>query len=158
MKERDELISHLRRVLHLVAREDEHLLAVRERLFGNTVGAVDGAWVNRLVQDPIGIDRLESFVGKFTRMQDTIMDKLVPRFLRFVGEPVGTAIDNLNRMERLGFIESADDWIELRYLRNRLVHEYMENAEEMADALNRARRQTDAMHRAYLRVRDKLGL
>jgi len=39
---------------------------------------------------------------------------------------VTAAIDNLGRMERFGLVACADDWLQMRSLRNRLVHEYID--------------------------------
>ncbi len=64
------------------------------------------------------------------------MDKLLPRLLAAAGEAIASAIDNLNRADRLGLVERPEEWIALRQLRNRLVHEYMDDAEEFASVLN----------------------
>lgn len=153
--------DRLVRLLELVEREDIHLMAVRTRLLGNDC-AVDAARVQRLLADEVGIDRLESFAAKFGRMQDTCVDKLVPSLLRAAGESLGAAIDNLMRMEKLGLIASSDEWLEMRRLRNRPVHEYMEKPEDLAPALERACHFTDRMHTDYLTLRayatDHLGV
>lgn len=145
--------ERLGRILELVGREDAHLLAVRARLLGDDC-KVDARRIKQLLSDDIGIDRLESFGAKFARMQDTVVDKLVPLLLRVAGERTAAAIDNLERLERLELIVSADDWLEMRGLRNRLVHEYIDRPQEMAPALQRACEFTDAMHRDYLVLRD----
>jgi hypothetical protein len=36
-------------------------------------------------------------------------------------------------------IPSAEEWIEIRLLRNQMVHEYIESIEILTDALNRAK-------------------
>lgn len=148
----DEAQQRLDRLLALVAREGEHLLGVRQRLFGRTGTEIDAAWLERVLASPEGIDRLESFGAKFSRMQDTLVDKLLPAFLAAAGELPGAAIDNLSRAERLGLIDEADAWIAMRRLRNRLVHEYFDNPEEMFPALDAARRFTDALQSAYART------
>jgi hypothetical protein len=146
--------DRLRQVLELVAREDAHLRGVRERLFGDTPAeAVDGPWVQRTLATPAGIDRTESFGAKFARMQDTVMDKLLPLFLVAAGEQPGTAIDNLNRAERLGLVRNAEDWVAMRRLRNRLVHEYIDRPDDMAPALRRARAFTDELHETFEGIR-----
>ncbi|MFZ5654742.1 MAG: hypothetical protein ACOY42_10180 [Pseudomonadota bacterium] len=145
--------DRLARLLGLVAREDEHLLAVRRRLLGDH-SALDAGRAQALLNDDLGIDRLESFGAKFSRMQDTLIDKLVPALLHAAGEPVLAAIDNLDRMERLGLITAAESWLEMRRLRNRLVHEYIERPEDLAVALERASRFADVMHDDYVRIRD----
>ena len=52
-------------------------------------------------------------------------------------EPVGSQLDNLFRAEKLGWIDSADQWIELRGLRNSLIHEYMTVSENLLSALKK---------------------
>ena len=41
----------------------------------------------------------------------------------------------MDRAEKLGFIESADAWMEMRRLRNQMVHEYIEDLAILASAL-----------------------
>jgi len=50
-----------------------------------------------------------------------------------------TVFENLTLAERLDMIPSAEEWVEIRLLRNQMVHEYIESVEILADALNRAR-------------------
>lgn len=76
-------------------------------------------------------------MGRFGRLQDTIGDKLLPALLGALGETPGPAVDNLDRAERWGWIPSADDWLAIRKLRNQMVHEYIEDPEVLADALQR---------------------
>lgn len=142
----------LSELLRLVDREDHHLLAVRKRLLGGEC-SVDAERVEHLLADEAGIDRLESFGAKFARMQDTVVDKLVPALLHVAGERTGAAIDNLARLERVELIQSADEWIEMRGLRNRLVHEYIDRPQDLAPALERACTFTDRMHADYQMIR-----
>jgi hypothetical protein len=144
--------TRLARLLDLVDREDHHLLAVRERLLADDCTVSPGR-VRGILDANTGIDRLESFGAKFGRMQDTIMDKLVPAFLTCAGENTGPAIDNLARLEKLGLIQQADDWLQMRYLRHRLVHEYIEKPDDLAPALQRACHFTDRMHDDYRNLR-----
>jgi hypothetical protein len=54
------------------------------------------------------------------------------------------ALDRFNRLEQLGWLPSADEWLELRRMRNEFAHDYPETAKERFDqlqlALNAARR------------------
>jgi hypothetical protein len=81
-------------------------------------------------------ERVDAFVSRFGRLQDTLADKLLPELLRQLAEPVSSALDNLNRAEKLGLITSVDAWMEARRLRNRMVHEYVRDPTELAAALN----------------------
>lgn len=42
----------------------------------------------------------------------------------------------LNRAEKLGWLPSTDDWLRLRQLRNRMIHEYVKAPALLCDALN----------------------
>ena len=64
-------------------------------------------------------ERVDAFVARFGRLQDTLGDKLLPEILVWLGEPLGPAIDNVARAERLGWIADGQSWLEARQLRNR---------------------------------------
>jgi len=81
---------------------------------------------------------LEAFVSRFSRLKDTVGDTLLPTLLGASLEKVGTQFDNLSRAERFGWIASSEEWIALRELRNRLVHEYIDSAEDLLEALREA--------------------
>lgn len=122
--------------LRVVRRQGDHLAYSRDRLFSVPV---DADWVRGLETAPELAERLEAFVSRFGRMQDTVGEKLVPRWLAALAETPGSHIENLNRAERLGVLSGADRWLELRKLRNRLIHEYLEDPAAFAADLNLAR-------------------
>ena len=80
-------------------------------------------------------ERLDAFVSRFGRLQDTVGDKLLPALLSALAERTGPAIDNLDKAEKLDLIESADGWMEMRRLRNQMVHEYIEDLAVLTSAL-----------------------
>lgn len=80
-------------------------------------------------------ERVEAFVGRFGRLQDTVGDKLLPLLLNILGEKTSAAIDNLDRAERLELLQSADEWMAMRNLRNQMVHEYVEDPIVLFSAL-----------------------
>ena len=122
-------------LLKIVYREGVLLLKTDARLF---IAELDAAWVERLENDDDLAERLDAFVSRFGRMQDTVGDKLIPALLRVMAEKTGSALDNLNRAEKLGLLPSVEQWLETRNLRNRLIHEYMFDTREFAQALNKA--------------------
>lgn len=83
-------------------------------------------------------ERVDAFVGRFGRVQDTIGDKLLPVLLAALGERLAAVIDNLDRTERLSLIPSAEHWMKLRKLRNQTVYDYMEDPRVLAEALQSA--------------------
>jgi hypothetical protein len=122
--------SHQERLAFLARvteKECVHLLQTDARLFGDLFTVEDA--------QKILAERLDAFVSRFGRLQDTVGDKLLPALLISMAEKPGAAIDNLDRAEKLGFIESADAWMEMRRLRNQMVHEYIEDLAILASAL-----------------------
>ncbi|RLK48383.1 hypothetical protein DFR31_2262 [Alkalispirillum mobile] len=146
-------LRRLAQLLDLVQKEDAHLLAVRGRLIPKGT-IIDMPWLEATIADDIGADRLEAFSSRFSRMQDTVTDKLIPQLLVAAGEIPMAAIDNLNRAERLNFISSSDTWLEMRRLRNRLVHEYIDDLSEMLPALKKAYAFTDELHNTFKSIAD----
>jgi hypothetical protein len=80
----------------------------------------------------------DQLIYRFSQLQDTIGNKLFPLILEGLGEDGRNKpfIDILNRLEKLSVIESVDKWLSLREIRNILTHQYPDNDEEIADALN----------------------
>lgn len=109
--------------LAIVYREGRHLAFSWSRLYSQKL---DVKWVNSLEDKPELAERLEAFVSRFGRMQDTIAGKLLPRWLLALAETPGSQIETLNRAEKLGVIENVERWLEARKLPNRLMHEYNE--------------------------------
>ena len=124
----------MRFLARVVKKEIRYLLLTDQRLFSEPFTREKA---ERLETDVDMAERVDAFVSRFGRLQDTVDDKLLPRYLDAVGESIGPAIDNLNRAEKLGLIHSAELWITLRALRNEMIHEYMEDLEKLADALNK---------------------
>ena len=137
--------------LDIVAREGTHLAFSRNRLFSQTI---DQKWVNALQDNPELAEQMEAFVSRYGRMQDTMADKLLPRWLLALAERPGSQIETLNRAERLGVLESTETWLEARNLRNRLVHEYMTDTGEFAKNLQLAEGYSLMLMRTYNRLRD----
>lgn len=113
-------------------KECHHLLDTDVRLFGNLFTIEEA---EKIEADPILAERLDAFVSRFGRLQDTVGDKLLPTLLSALAEKTGPAIDNLDKAEKFGFVESADVWMEMRRLRNQMVHEYIEDLAVLTSAL-----------------------
>lgn len=83
------------------------------------------------------IEHIDQFLFRFSRLQDTMGEKLFPTVLILLGENITHKpfIDILNNLEKLELI-FKDDWMELRQIRNGVAHEYSFNMEELVDSLN----------------------
>jgi Asp-tRNA(Asn)/Glu-tRNA(Gln) amidotransferase A subunit family amidase len=128
----DERLAFLR---DIVALEVEHLQQTDQRLFQEPM---DADRVRRLRHDIDLAERVDAFVARFGRLQDTVADKLLPALLQAKAESVGPALDNLNKAERFGWLASVDEWLVVRKLRNRMIHEYVKDPAELAQALQAA--------------------
>lgn len=113
------------------------------------------SWLNDLEQHAELTERLDAFVSRFCRLQDTLGDKLLPVYLKKQLEPIGTVLDNLNRAEKLGLIDSVADWIEARTLRNSLVHEYTEDVDRLRQSIQRALQLVPMLETVTLRLCQK---
>jgi hypothetical protein len=127
--------ARLQRLLRIAEREQRHVRGTAERLFAVPFTAER---VGLLDSDPALAERVDAFVARFARLQDTLGDKLLPALLVALGETPGAALDNLDRAERLGWIASSDVWMAVRRLRNQMIHEYVEDPAVLANALQQA--------------------
>ena len=119
-------------LVRVTKKEAHYLVRTANRL---RIQNVDLPWIESLEDSDEHSEMLDAFVSRYGRLQDTLGDKLLPAMLRASLEKTGSQLDNLLRGEKLGWIESTQTWIELRELSNRLVHEYMESANDLLDAL-----------------------
>lgn len=124
----------IEKLLEITGKEVMYFQKSRIRVINSNV---DIKWIEALDENPQHSEMLDAFVARFSRLQDAIGDKLLPTILKLNLETVGSQLDNLFRAEKLGWIESADQWIELRGLRNSLIHEYMTNPENLLYALKK---------------------
>lgn len=125
-------IARLEFLARVTLKECRHLLDTDGRLFSKPFTTEVAQTIEA---DPILAERLDAFVSRFGRLQDTVGDKLLPALLAALAEDVGPAIDNLDKAEKFGLIASADSWMEMRRLRNQMVHEYIEDLTVLTNAL-----------------------
>ena len=131
----NDLAARLEHLMRVVIKECHYLIYTVE---GLKQADPQFRWLDAIEQNADLTERLDAFVSRFCRLQETLGDKLLPVYLRMQLEPIGTVLDNLNRAEKLGLIPSVADWIEARNLRNSLVHEYTEDTQLLRQSLLRA--------------------
>jgi hypothetical protein len=136
--------------LKLAEREAQHLSYTHRTLFGQ---AIDLKWVEDLDKRDDLAEKIDAFVSRFARLQDQIGEKLIPRFANLLGEHPKSFLDVLAYAERMGWIESAEEFVGARKLRNLLVHEYMNNAQLFLEALQSADRATHQLLAIVSRMR-----
>jgi len=99
---------------------------------------------------------VDQFLYRFGKLQDAVGEKLFPAILLFLHEEKirsKSFIDILNRLEKLEIIDSKEAWFELRKIRNDLSHNYDDNPEEMASAINYIYEKKEILASIYLKVR-----
>ncbi|PCJ24834.1 MAG: hypothetical protein COA94_07005 [Rickettsiales bacterium] len=81
---------------------------------------------------------LELYTNRFSKLQDLIGAKMFPEILLLYGEDLQALffIDRLNKMEKIGILNDAQEWLYMRKISKQLSHEYPENPEFLADNLN----------------------
>lgn len=82
----------------------------------------------------------ELYASRFSKLQDFIGSNLFTAILDHVGEETETLtfIDKLNKLEKLQVIDSANEWMKMRQIRNILAHEYPDRPEITAEIFNNA--------------------
>jgi hypothetical protein len=148
------LAARLAFLSRVVGREIDYLGQTDSRLFASPL-TVDV--IRALPIDPSLSERVEAFAARFGRLQDTLGDKLLPALMAAAGERPLAAADNLAWAERIGWIASADRWFALRQLRNRMVHEYIEQPELLVAALQAAHDGVPELFAAAARMIEEAG-
>ncbi len=70
------------------------------------------------------LESFEALTGRFARLSDIIIQKVFRYFDVLELEDTGTVRDRINRAEKKGLIETAEEFIQIRLLRNEIAHEY----------------------------------
>ena len=89
---------------------------------------------------PMQLAVCDQFIARFSKLQDTMGAKLLPAILELTKEQgdLTAFIDKLNRLEKIGAIPSAAQWLKLREMRNQFAHDYPEDPEIQSSLLNKA--------------------
>lgn len=124
--------ERLRFLLRVIEKEITHLDYAAQQAFSGGITVERMASLN---DDPALALKVEAFVSRFCRLQDTLGDKLLPAVLTALGEPPAAHLINLDKAERFGWLNSAEQWLQLRQLRNQMIHEYIEDIQTFTDAI-----------------------
>jgi hypothetical protein len=87
--------------------------------------------------DDITMGFIDQMIFRFSKLQDTMGEKLFPSLLELMGEEVKSKpfIDRLNRIEEIGILYK-NDWMDLIKDRNEIAHEYSFNEDGVIDGIN----------------------
>jgi predicted nucleotidyltransferase len=84
------------------------------------------------------VETIDQYLFRFAKLQDTMGGRL---FKIIVSEYVDnieelTLVDILNKLEKINILDDANIWKKLRSIRNNISHQYDDEPQEMAEALN----------------------
>jgi len=79
---------------------------------------------------------LDAYLKRYSSLQDYMGAKVFPLLLESAGIPVGKMSEVLAIVEREEIIDTLQDWIELREIRNDLEHDYPDDLPEALSALH----------------------
>jgi len=65
-------------------------------------------------------------------------------------------IDILDKIEKLRIINSVEDWLKLRKLRNKLAHEYPDEFDEILGDIKEALKWLPEIKETYFKIKDYL--
>lgn len=77
----------------------------------------------------------EAYLKRFSSLQDYMGNKLFPLIIEMAGITSGKMSDILVAVEREEIIDSLQEWIELREIRNALEHDYPEALQQALQEL-----------------------
>ena len=103
----------------------------------------------------IELSFIDQMVYRFSKLQDTLGDKVFASLLLLLGEEIKQKqfIDRLNRLEELELVD-MHIWMKLRKIRNDIAHEYSFNLDEVVDNLNDIFMEIDTLLSTYEEVLD----
>ncbi|MFA7238615.1 MAG: hypothetical protein WC091_00775 [Sulfuricellaceae bacterium] len=106
------------------------------------------------------VQALDQFILRFTKLQDAMGGRLFPAILQYLQEQYEERpmLDKLNRLEKLGYIQSAEAWQNIRTARNKFAHDYPDDWEKNAALINVACEAAADMYNILAGIEKKLKI
>jgi hypothetical protein len=141
----NECLLHQKRLAHAVSK--------LEKFMPLTI-----AQYKKLEEDQI--ETLDQYLYRFAKLQDAIGQRLFAGVLELLEEPSKqmSFLDKLNRLEQLGFIDSKEQWLMLRNLRNSIAHEYEDDTSKMCQAINHMYQSYVTLVQYFTKIHEKVLL
>lgn len=99
----------------------------------------------------------EALTSRFARLCDLLVQRLFRTLDQIELTDDGTILDRLARAEKRGIITSAEEWRELRELRNEIAHDYLIESSDrvLTEAHNRSPALLETVEKIAIYARSK---
>jgi hypothetical protein len=106
------------------------------------------------------VQSVDQFILRFTKLQDAIGSRLFSAILYYLQEPYEERpmLDKLNRLEKLGYLQRAEAWQNIRNTRNKFAHDYPDDWEKNAALINLACEAAEDMYNILTGIENKLKI
>ena len=132
---------------------DKHILRINSA-YQKTIAILplNAEKYTQLNDDEVGY--IDQYLFRFAKLQDTIGKRLFKAILSSLEEDIEDMpfIDLLNRLEKLNILDSAEQWLALRKIRNTLSHTYEDDPEEMSLAINALFDKKQSLEKIYQKL------
>ena len=107
----------------------------------------------------IQVSFLDQMIYRFSKLQDMIGHRVVKALLDYLGEDTENMAfkDMLLKLEKLQILPSANEWLELREIRNLVSHEYPDEMAKLITGLNILQSQAYRLMEIYSGLQDYLN-
>lgn len=104
------------------------------------------------------VQSVDQFILRFTKLQDAMGNRLFPAVLQYLQEQYEERpmLDKLNRLEKLGYIQSVEAWQNIRDTRNKFAHDYPDDWAKNAALINLACEAVTDMYSILAGIEQKL--
>ena len=110
------------------------------------------------LEDFENVKLVDTFIFRFMKLQDFRGERLFKAFLMKTGDfrDNMSFIDILDKLEKLEIIDSTEEWVKIRQLRNKIAHEYPDEQEEIINDIKEAIKKVDYLAKVYKNIKDFL--
>ena len=115
-----------------------------------------GNITSQTLQNPDNVEIIDSFIFRFSKMQDTMGETLFPAALTLVGEYKRSMsfIDILNKLEQLELIDRMQTWQAFRKTRNLFAHTYPWETQDLISGIKLALQYSDKLIAIYEKIKN----
>jgi hypothetical protein len=106
------------------------------------------------------VQAIDQYLFRFSKLQDSMGEKLFRVLVaRFEGNIDRLSfLDVIKKMEKYIDMDIANEWQDLRNIRNQLSHEYEDDAIEMANSINLIYAKKEVIEGIYLAIKAKCSI